>query len=161
MTEIIIAALVAGLVSLLVSMLTIYSEKNKIKSEEKMLERELHRRLTEKLLDLRLAAYPRAFAITDKLRSDLILSKSSNISTDYIRGVLSELLDWQRDCAGFLFTDKSLKAYRKLREALSVEPSSGDLYSKEQLKNIFNCKNVLRGCLKHDLTLLYNEDIGD
>lgn len=94
MNETLIAAFVAALVSLLVSLLTHAAEKRKVESEENRQEREMRRRLTEKLLDLRLQAYPKAFAITDKLRGSIILTKGNEISKDYVMIVLQELMDW-------------------------------------------------------------------
>jgi len=158
MTETLIAALVAAVVSLLVSLVTHATEKRKVESEEHTHEREMRRRLTEKLLDLRLVAYPKTFVVTDKLRGDLILQKGNDVSVDYVKGVLQELLEWQRDNAGFLLTKDSLRAYRALRAALAVEPENGNSYSRNQRQKMFKCKNRFRGTLKSDLTLLYQED---
>lgn len=158
MTETLIAALVAAVVSLLVSLLMHAAEKRKVESEERKQQREMRRRLTERLLDLRLVSYPKAFVVTDKLRGDLILTKGNDVSVNYVKGVLQELLDWQRDYAGFLFTRDSLRAYRALRAALSVEPENGGSYTRKQREQMFRCKNRFRGILKSDLTLLYHED---
>lgn len=158
MTDTLLAALVAAAVSLLVSLLTHAAETNKLDSEERRQQRELRRRLTEKLLDLRLNAYPKAFVVTEKLRGDLILQKGSTVSVDYVKGVLQEILDWERDHAGFLLTKDSLRAYRALRAALSLEPEHRNSYSRTQREQMFRCKNRFRGTLKSDLTLLYQED---
>ncbi len=155
MRETIIPALVAAVVSLFVSWLTYAREKRKVESEEKRHGLEMRRRLTEKLLDLRLVAYPKAFVVTDKLRGDLL---GNDVTVEYVKDVLRELLEWQKNHAGFLFTKDSLKAYRELKKALSAEPANSTSYSDNQIRQMFNCKNNFRGALKSDLTLLYQED---
>lgn len=156
MTEKIITALIAAAVSLVVSLLTYIATRRKIESEKERQERELQRRLTEKLYDLRLDSYPKAFEITDKLRGDII--KGGEVKKEYISKVLDELHEWHRTKAGFLLTELSLKAFYNLRSSLSVEPSNDDLYSKKQRHEMWKCKNRFRGILKSDLNLLYQEE---
>jgi len=63
----IVAGLVAGIVSLIVAVLSFYATVRTVRAERQKLERELTRRLTERLYDLRLKHYPRAFEITEGL----------------------------------------------------------------------------------------------
>ncbi len=156
MTEKIIAALIAACVSLAVSLITLIVTKRKLESEKEKHERELQRRLTEKLYDLRLDSYPKAFELTDKLRGDYI--KSSKLEKEYIAQVLENLHEWHRTKAGFILTKNSLKAFYNLRAALSAEPNSDGCYSKKQRHEIWVCKNRFRGILKSDLNLLYQEE---
>lgn len=156
MTEKIITALIAACVSLAVSLITFIVARRKIESEKERHERELQRRLTEKLYDLRLDSYPRAFEITDKLRGDYI--KSGKVKKDYITQVLENLHEWHRTKAGFILTKNSLKAFYNLRAALSAEPNNDEYYSKKQRHEIWVCKNRFRGILKSDLNLLYQEE---
>ncbi len=158
MHETVAAALIAAAVSLLVSLLTARYERRKLESEEKRQERELMRRLTEKMLDLRLKAYPLAFRITDKLTGHILYRKTESVTPAYIRAVLEELLEWHRSKAGFLLTRSSIRTYRALRDALNAEPTDST-YSRGQLDAMFRGKNELRGALKSDLSLLYKEDL--
>ena len=156
MNEKIAAALIAACVSLAVSLITFIVAKRKIQSDKERQERELQRRLTEKLYDLRLDSYPTAFAITDRLRGDLI--KSGKLEREYINAVLEDLHAWHRTKAGFILTKHSLKAFYRLRDALSAAPANDGRYSRKQRHDMWVCKNKFRGVLKSDLNLLYQEE---
>lgn len=149
-------ALIAALVSLVVSLIAYFAQKHQMRSEWQRQDREMQRRFTEKLYDLRLNSYPKAFEITDKLRGALI--KGENITEDYVRGVMDELLAWHKTKAGFILTEKSLKAFYQLRSALSTEPENGNVYSSRQKNEIWECKNRFRALLRADLNLLYTEE---
>lgn len=158
MTGKIITALIAAAVSLIVSMFSYWSLRKKIASEEKRHALDHKRKLAEKLLDLRLQSYPKAFEITDRLRGDIIKKGGDNTTPAYIELTLDLLHTWHRESAGFLLTKESLHAYRALRSALQIPPAKDQAYSKEQRLQMFRCKNRFRGTLKSDLNLLYIEE---
>lgn len=157
MNDKVITALVAAVVSLAVSLLTLWSNRKRIQSEEKRHAVDHQRHLTEKLLDLRLSAYPKAFGITYQLTSPFLLS-NPKLSTGHILDVKNKLLEWERKDGAFLFTKSSLRAYRDLITALSVEAREDGTYSRKQRDQMWKCKNRFRGALKADLKLLYEED---
>jgi hypothetical protein len=113
--------------------------------------------ISEKMLDLRLRAYPQAFKINDRLRGELLFRKAIPPAPAAMREVLAQLQEWHRAEAGFLLTRSSIEAYRALRNALAAPPSHLPC-SQEHLTAIFKAKNELRGALKSDLRLLYEED---
>jgi hypothetical protein len=149
-------ALIAAFVSLLASLATYVAAMRSLKHQSKMQDRELGRRFTEKLYELRLASYPKAFFITDQLRSEYVFGEI--LSPDFLRKVLEDLLEWNKSSAGFLLSADSLKAYYAIRKMLSAVPEHTDKYSSTQRKSIWNCKNLFRAALKRDLDLLYVEE---
>ena len=160
MNETVVTALISALVSLVVSFVTAWLERRKLNSEESRHAQDLKRRLTEKMLDLRLQAYPLAFKITDQLRGEILFNTKQPISAASVEVVLQDLQAWHREKAGFLLTAKpsrSIAAYRALRNALAA-PLANSNCSQEQLQAIWQAKNELRGALKSDLRLLYQED---
>lgn len=151
MSDAVLTAAIAAAVSLLVSLITIWSEG-------KRHEREMTRRSTEKVLDLRLKAYPLVFKITDQVTGHILFSEDKPITPEALHATLEELQEWHRAMAGFLLTPKSIRAYRALREALAARPAESDCYTRRQLEAIWTTKNEFRGALKADLYLLYKED---
>ena len=151
------AALIAGIVSLVVSLLTLWSQRRKVTSEETRHARDHQRRLTERLLDLRLTAYRKAFGITHDLTGQFLLA-DRGVSREHLAKVKESLVEWQRTDGAFLFTKLSLQTYRDLVRALSDEPREDGIFSRKQRDHIWRCKNRFRGALKSDLKLLYEED---
>jgi hypothetical protein len=157
MIEKLLTALIAAIVSLAVSLLTIWSNRRKLESEERRHGIDHRRHLTEKILDLRLAAYPKAFGITYELTSPFLQS-TDVVSVEHIHIVKEKLLEWERSDGAFLFSKSSLRAYRDLLTALSEEAIGENGFSRRQRDRIWRCKNRFRGALKADLKLLYEDD---
>jgi hypothetical protein len=151
MSDAVLTAAIAAVVSLLVSLVATWSEGKRHK-------REMTRRSTEKVLDLRLKAYPLVFKITDQVTGRILFSKDKPITPEALHATLEELEEWHRAMAGFLLTPKSIRAYRALREALATRPADSGCYTHRQLETIWTSKNEFRGALKADLYLLYKED---
>jgi hypothetical protein len=167
----IIPALTSALVSFLVAWQTLRSQfrqkqkeldaqaknlEQQIQLQRHLLERQLERKFTEKLYDLRLERYPEAFEITDDLRGEYLFE--NNIDPKVLASVRKRLQDWNKTKAAFLLSEKSLKAFYKLRKALLLSLSSGNTFSEENVKRIWECKNSFRTALKEDVDLLYAEE---
>ncbi len=152
----VLTALIAAAVSLIASLATYNATLRTLLNQRRMQERELERRFTEKLYELRLAAYPKAFAITDQLRGEHVFSGA--LLPELLHKVREELLEWNRAEAGFLMSQDALKAFYAIRDALARDPEDGVHYSRSQRKGIWTCKNRFRGLLKADLNLLYQEE---
>lgn len=152
----ILSALIAGGVSLGVSLATFWATRSKIESEKERQERELERKLTEKLYDLRIRYYPQAFKIMQALMGKYVLSE--NFSPERSKEIRDELENWHNSDVSFILSDRSEKAYWKLRDALSIHPEEGNGFSGAQKKVIHKVKSRFRGELKKDLHLLFKED---
>ena len=152
----ILSALIAGIVSVAISLGSLWATKYKIKFEKQKQERELERKLTERLYELRIDAYPKAFSITAGLLGHIL--ETENITRDVIQEIYKQISEWSSSDANFILSKKSLNAYYRLRDSLLVDPEIGDTYSKEQIKIMWKSKNKLRACLVDDLKLLFKEE---
>lgn len=152
----VIAAIVSALVSVMVGLLNYRATVQKLTNEKQMHEREMRRRMTEKLYDLRLEAYPKAFEITDQLRKDYIFA--AGLDQEYLKQVSQELNEWYRSKAGFIISAKSIKAWYEIRNALNAKPKENGNFSESQRKKIWQAKNHFRGALRNDVNILYLEE---
>lgn len=157
--EKIIAGLIAAFVSLTVAILSHLASRKALRAQRENLEREMQRKLTEKLYDLRLKYYPKAFEITDQLRGEylfkgLVLAKDLNV-------IREELMEWNKSKAGFILSESSIASYYEIRDSLAQNSTNDEGLSKPQIKKIWHAKNKFRGCLRSDLNLLYVEENED
>jgi hypothetical protein len=119
-------------------------------------ERALQRRFTERLYDLRVQCYPRAFEITGGITSEQL--HPANTTPEHLRNVRSELLAWNRTAARLAMSEPSVRAVYRLRDALAMEPVAGERFSREELDRLWHAKNELRDSLRRDVGLLYAEE---
>ena len=152
----IVSALVAAVVSLIVSLGTFWATRYKAATEKERQERELERKLTEKLYEKRIEAYPKAFSITQGLLGSII--ENDKLNKEDVMEIHNALSSWACNDASFILSQKSLKAYYRIRNALLVEPSENGSYSKEQRESMWKTKNKLRASLRDDVHLLFLED---
>ena len=172
--ESLLPALVAAIISYVASLRALRTQREQqkqelnaqrdrlereLQSQRDYLERKLQRDLTNKLYDLRLDMYPKAFEITDQLRSEYVFKE--DLKQEFFQEVRTKIQDWNKTKAGFLLSKSSLKSFYALRRALGVEPEENGQYSEKQRKQIWQCKNDFRGALKGDLNLLYAEEEED
>ena len=151
------SALIAAIVSIAGGFLTYLATSRTLASQQRLQERQLGRRLTERLYELRLEAYPRAFEITDKLRGEYIFSP--DLGREHLLKVLEELYEWHRTKAGFVLSNDSTKAWYAIRGTLSMKPDAGNDFSEERRGAIWEAKNRFRGALRADVNLLYVEEL--
>jgi len=150
------SALIAAIVSVFGGFLTFLATSRSLTNQQRLQERQLGRRLTERLYELRLDSYPRAFEITDRLRGEYIFSPE--LAHDHLRQVLEELYEWHRTKAGFVLSSETTKAWYAIRGSLSIKPDAGGHYSEEKRRAIWEAKNRFRGALRADVNLLYVEE---
>ena len=112
--------------------------------------------LDDKICDLRLSSYPRAFEITDQLGSQYLFK--NKISTGSVKQIREDLIEWNKALTGFVLSDKSLKAFYKLREALDLNSGHNHFLNQERLERIWKAKSQFRACLREDVNLASEED---
>ena len=151
-----LSALVAALISLVVGVLTFVATSRSLANQRRMQERELDRRFTQRLYDLRLDSYPRAFEITDRLRGDELFSPSLTVSD--LEAVARDLNEWYRTKAAFVLSDDSMKAWYAIKGVLAKKPAPDGHHSEESRQAIWHAKNRLRAALRADINLLYIEE---
>ena len=121
--ESLLPALVAALISYVASLRALRTQREQqkqelnaqrdrlereLQSQRDYLERKLQRDLTKKLYDLRLDMYPKAFEITDQLRSEYVFKE--DLKQEFFQEVRTKIQDWNKTKAGFLLSKSSLKS---------------------------------------------------
>jgi hypothetical protein len=152
----IITALIAGSISLIVSVITYVTTKRQMALEREKLERQLKRKFTERLYDLRLQHYAKAFEITENLGKGE-LTATAGLQSQHI-AIRDQLKNWKSGEVNLIISDKALEEFYELLRALKKNPEKGTVYSNTQIDNLWRARNKLRGALRFDLGLLFQED---
>jgi hypothetical protein len=153
----VLAALVAGIVSVVIGVLTFYATTRGFENQRKMQERSQEHALSLKLMDLRLAAYPEAFEITDELNGDILFA--TDLTQRQLESVLGKLVTWNKKKAGFILSTESIGAWYRIRSSLRLKPGRDGLYSEDTRRKIWEAKNKFRSVLREDLALLYVDEV--
>lgn len=152
----IITALIAGLVSLVVSLISYLATRHKINLERDKFKRGMQRRITERLYELRLTHYPKAYELTEPLLGTKLFTE--NITIAEIKKIIEKLNKWKATQATFVMSNKAQQSFFDLRSSLNDAINWEYPFNEEQLKILWNCKNGFRKQLRDDIGLLFNED---
>jgi len=112
--------------------------------------------LDDKICELRLSSYPRAFEITDQLGSQYLFK--NKVSCGSVKQIREDLIEWNKALTGFVLSEKSLKTFYKLREALDLNSGHNHFLNQERLEKIWKAKSQFRACLREDVNLTSEED---
>jgi hypothetical protein len=153
---VIISLALAALVSAVVANIFFQRFKREVLKANHKLSNNHSPHLDDKICELRLSSYPRAFEITDQLGSQNLFK--SKISTGSIKQIRKDLIEWNKALAGFVLSEKSLKSFYKLREALDLNSGHHHLLNQERLERIWKAKSQFRACLREDVNLASEED---
>jgi hypothetical protein len=153
------AAVIAGSVALVGAALSAWYNHRVLRDARLKSERELQRRFTERLLDLRLKVYPRAFEITETLEGEFVFAPSFG-SAD-AAAVRERLTEWNRAEAPLVVSEDVLRAFRDLRDSLGRAARLDGPFPEKLRREIWVAKNHFRFCLRADVQLLYKEDDGE
>lgn len=150
------AALIAGAISIVVALISYLVSGSKIQAELKAIKLQQRHSFNEKLLELRLVAYPEVFDITQNI------GKRSQFSDDVIKSIIEEslknLVAWQSKKSGLLLSKSSLEGYYVLKNALRKNPANNGSYTNEQLGKLWKARNKFRSCLRNDVGLLHEDE---
>lgn len=156
MSDKVIAALIAALVSLAVAVFSYLSNKRTMESKSREIDKQLARQFTEKLYELRLEHYGRAFEITERLEQrkapDFI------VSPEVVRDVLGELMDWRAGQVALIMSSDTLQSFRELREAIGKRPGHGTRYSEEQAAKMLRFVADFRRAMRRDIGFMFDEE---
>lgn len=153
---IIISLAFAALVSAFVANIFFQRLKRDVLKENHKQNNNHSPQLDDKICELRLSRYPRAFEITDQLGSQYLFK--NKISSASIKQIREDLIEWNKALAGFVLSEKSLKAFYKLREALDLNSGHHHSLNQERLERIWKAKSQFRTCLREDVNLASEED---
>lgn len=148
---------VATIVSIVVGGLTYEATVRGQRAERIRLERELQRTMTAKLYDRRMAAYPKAWTITEALRRSRMADDGVRSDPQYFHDVLSQLDDWAATDGAMILSSESVQALYELRQLLRLPMPSGG-HDDDHLNELRRSKGQLRRELRRDVELLFTEE---
>jgi hypothetical protein len=155
-----IPALIAGFISISGVVISYLINTKQLHQQEINIKKQLQRPMTEKLYELRLKIYPKAFEITEKIkqkRAPIFINPS-----DEIIGIYDELISWKNGEASLVLSHQSLYCFGELCKKLDKLPNNGlGGYSKVQADNIIKAKTNFRRQMRNDVNFLYDEDKTD
>ncbi|GKS65324.1 hypothetical protein YTPLAS72_26280 [Nitrospira sp.] len=146
MTDEVVVATIAGVVALLVSLVSAWLTHL---STERKLRLEIIERRRDKLLDLRLEAYPQAFALTGQLR----FAKGKESSRMELKNIAEELRAWWVGSAAAMLSGESVKSYYRLSRALQSAAIETTPVESTSLAAVFEANRLFRVALRADLGL--------
>lgn len=159
-SDVIVSAVVSAVVALFAAMATYIVNSRTLAAERLKFEKQLQRGLTEKLYNLRLESYPKAWEITEGLRYTKLWKDGEAPSEQYLTEILASIDSWHSSKAAFLLSDPALDNLYALHDALRVKPELEGKYSEAQIRRIWEAKNKFRASLRNDIFLLYREELG-
>jgi len=158
MTLPLITAIIASSISLIGILISFFLNSRQIKQQDINIQRQLQRVMTQKLYELRLKNYPRAFEITERLKQE---RKPKFINPkEEIEAILKDLLEWKNGEVSLILSNDSLYLFGQLCNRLDKLPD-GELgvFSQKQAENIFQARIDFRRSLRKDLGFLFDEEI--
>lgn len=158
LSEALLTTLVAGGISIIVALITYNSTLRKVKSENMILEKQIQTKFLEKLYELRLKNYPKAFELTDILgKKKGIYIESLEIASRY-KEIEKELRAWKSGESGLILSERSLEAYYELMNSFKAQFALGDKYNDEQLQRFYKARTNFRNELRKDIGLMFKSD---
>lgn len=155
-----IPALIAAFISICGVFVSYIVNNKQLRQQEANILKQLQRPMTEKLYELRLKIYPKAFEITEKIKPE---RKPKFINTkEEVHEIYQELILWKNGEASIVLSNQSLYLFGELCKKLHKIPSpKSEYYSSVQAENILKAKADFRKSLRKDMNFLYNEDLSD
>lgn len=147
-------SLVTAMTSLIISLVALFQFYRSQNFQQKQFNKTINRNLTNKLYDLRLEIYPKAFEITDNIYKD----KGGNYNNERLKNSLNELIEWKIGKLNLIISSEALESYYQLRNNLMKNPAYNNNYSPEQIEKITNSNNNFRKQLRRDLGFLFKEE---
>jgi len=114
-------------------------------------QRQIKNKFHDRLHEIRLREYPRAFEITDVL-GKRVTDDPTDLPRMYEQ-LGEELRQWKSGTAALVISNEGLQEYWEIIEALRRRLAKGDQYGKEQLERIWNARCRFRDALRVDIGL--------
>ena len=136
--------------------ITFFTTMKKNRQELMLFERNLSGKFGEKLYEIRLKHYGRAFEITDRLGKTDGLKEEEILP--YFQQKIKELREWKMGEVNLVISDKSIEKFYDLLNATRLDETQTTSYSVEQKALIWDTRNNFRKSLREDLGLLRKID---
>lgn len=165
MSSTVVAAVIAAAVSIAVAIGSVaaafLTTRATLRRDHERQRAELQRTMTERLYDRRVITYPGLFAATDAFRNSRL-----NAAPDmqrHLTDAIARVDQWHATEGGLILSTRAYEQLLELRRAVRrylAAPAGSDQL--DQLKHdIWESKSKLRGAMRADLGLLFDEDALD
>ena len=147
-------AIIAALTALAVSLITLFQFfKNQRLQQEQFIKNQ-NRGLTNKLYDLRIEHYPKAFQIT----KNVYRKKGNKYLELDLKTAREELIEWKSGTVDLILSVEASDSFYKLRDILNKNPANAGNYSTEQVVKIHDLTKQFRKQLRRDLGFMFREE---
>lgn len=147
-------AIIASLTSLVISFITLFQFFKNQRSQQEQFNKAQDRALTNKLYDLRIEYYPKAFQIT----MNIYRRKGNNYIEADLRKAREELIEWKGGTVDLILSVEASHSYYDLRDILRKNPANNGRYSAEQVDAIHEIVKNFRKQLRRDLGFMFREE---
>ncbi|MDO6674734.1 hypothetical protein Q4517_04135 [Tenacibaculum sp. 1_MG-2023] len=147
-------SIITALTALTLSLITLYQFFRNLRFQQKQAENNQNRDLTNKLYDLRLEYYPKAYDITDCI----IKEKGNNYDVQKIKNAATDLIAWKKGVVNIIISVECRDSFFTLRDALMKKPAEKGQFSQEQVVKIHNANKSFRKELRRDFGFMYREE---
>lgn len=147
-------SVIAALTALTLSLITLYQFFRNLRFQQQQFDKNNNRDLTNKLYDLRLKNYPKAFDITD----NIIKTKGNNYDVEKIKKAKDELIVWKSGVVNIIISIECRDSYFALRDILMKSPAENNTYSQKQVEKIYEANKNFRKQLRRDFGFMYREE---
>jgi len=152
----ILTTVIAGGISTVGFVLTYFTTRRKNKQEVDFFERRLSNSYVEKLYELRIKHYGKAFEITDLVGKKI--DKTLGELPFCHDGVLRDIREWKRGEVNLVISEEALLSYYSFIKELQISKEAEGGYTNEQLDKMWKARTAFRVALRLDLGLLHSEE---
>jgi len=141
----VLAAIIAGLVSIFVSLITAYLSS---RSARKKFQMEVSEKYSERLVELRLEHYAKAFEITGRI----IFNAKNRNSSEELHQIRIDIRNWWVGPAAILLSKESVYSYYEMEKVLK-RITSGEKFKEDNARELFEANRKFRKMLRKDLAI--------
>jgi hypothetical protein len=150
----VVTTIIAGGISTIGFVLTYYAARRKTRQELELFDRKLSNNYVEKLYELRIKHYGKAFEITDLVGKKI--DKTLGELPYCHQEVLKEIRAWKSGEVNLVISEEALLLFYTLIEHLQLSVDAEGIYTEVQLKELWNVRTNFRVALRSDLGLLHS-----
>jgi len=147
-------SIITALTALTLSVITLYQFFRNLRFQQRQTDKNQNRDLTNKLYELRLEHYPKAYDITD----NIIKEKGNNYDVQTIKNVAADIIAWKKGVVNIIISVECRDSFFALRDTLMKNPAEKGQFSQEQVSKIHNANKSFRKELRRDFGFMYREE---
>ncbi|WP_288344087.1 hypothetical protein [uncultured Pseudoalteromonas sp.] len=147
----IITALIAGGVSIIVTLIGTFSSFSALKRKFSL---ETSDKYKEKLIELRMQEYPKAFGIMGNIK----FNRENRSTKEELSKVRDELKEWWLGPAAILLSQESISKYYECEKAFkNIISDQAEEISQQKIDDLYLANRGFRISLRSDLKVIYED----